>query len=262
MNKLINDFDRGFSLKNDDLRFVDAAVRDALASICNGIAFQDSAYILYGCVVTIIGTTATVSKGAIFYENEIWAVEDHTFAVLDPLPDPPNWAFCETYDANGVKLDKDLASHNTYAVRSAIGYMVGGEPSGTIALVGMDLVPRLRELMLQRTNTYGAIVEYINDPIEGTVSIRKSNETVSLTGTLKKTLTPGTPIHLFTVPSGYRLGSKTAGITYGEKTSDSAVKIIEWYITSDGKFYAQPHDGELSVETSVTLFISIAYPIV
>ena len=103
MNKLINDFNRGFSLKNDDLRFVDSAVRLALSDLAKAV-LGVSARVMWGCEVSEHGAYIAITEGAIFYNGEIWHVYAHNVAVATPLAVPVYWAFVGEFDASGVKL--------------------------------------------------------------------------------------------------------------------------------------------------------------
>ena len=133
MNKLINDFNRGFSLKNDDLRFVDSAVRLALSDLAKAV-LGVSARVMWGCEVSEHGAYIAITEGAIFYNGEIWHVYAHNVAVATPLAVPVYWAFVGEFDASGVKLDKDLVSHNTYQIRKAIASLVT-DPAGVIGFL-------------------------------------------------------------------------------------------------------------------------------
>lgn len=140
MNKLINDYNRGFSLKNDDLRFVDAAVRLALSDIIKSMGISTSR-IMWGCEVTEHGTYISITEGAIFWNNEIWHVYAHNVIVAIPLAVPIYWAFVGENDPAGVKLDKDLVSHDAYQIRKAIASLVAA-PAGVIgSLPWSDVVP-------------------------------------------------------------------------------------------------------------------------
>ena len=260
MNKLKNDYNRGFSLKNDDLRFVDASVRLALADTVSGLCNGDTC-IIWGCVCTPDDLVYKVSAGAIFYSDEIWHVPAHEVVRTNLNSDPPDWAFVVSYDSAGIKLDKDLASHNTYELRSAIGYISAESepPSGTIHATPFDEMPKLRDMLLEINSIGGSIVYYPNDEITGSVTIRKSAGIVTMRGALSKTLEPTTYCHLFTIASGWVCGEKIAGHALGEYVTDGTLKIVEWYITTDGKFYAKLPVGSATV--GVKTYVNVTYHI-
>lgn len=133
MDKLINDFNRGFNLKNNDLRFVEAAVRLTISDIINFIK-PNAPFRLWGCAVTEHGSYISVSEGAIYWEGEVWHVFAHNLAVATPLVAPVYWVFVTEYDPAGVKLDKDLVSHDTYQVRKAKSSLTTN-PDGAIGYI-------------------------------------------------------------------------------------------------------------------------------
>jgi len=143
MNKLINDYNRGFSLKNDDLRFIDAAVRLALSDIVKSMGMSNSR-VLWGCEVTEHSTYISITEGAIFYNSEIWHVYAHNVAVVTPVAVPVYWAFVGEFDASGVKLDMDLVSHNAYQIRKAIASLVT-DPAGVIGFLPWSEVIPINE---------------------------------------------------------------------------------------------------------------------
>ncbi len=255
MNKIINDFTRGFSLKNDDFRFIDAAVRLALNDICT--ALGSNSFILHGCVVSINGTTCSVTEGAIFFDTEIWHVAAHTFTVPDPLADAPYWCFTVSYDFTGAKLDKDLVSHDTYQLRKAVGYATNAA-AGTVAAVQMDAMPAMMDVLLVRSYSQAVNVVYPNNPTEGTVNIIKMIGIVTLRGDLTQTIDGGGFTQLFTVPQGFRLNAKLAGIAYAEKLSDNSSIMVYWKLNADGKFYVK---ASPMITEGVKLFVNISYPV-
>ncbi len=140
MNKLINDFNRGFSLKSDDFRFIDAAVRLALSDLAKSMGIS-TPRVMWGCEVTEHGTYISITEGAVYWSNEIWHVYAHNVAVATPLSVPAYWAFVGENDPAGVKLDKDLVSHETYQIRKAVVSLVT-DPDGVIGyLPWSDVVP-------------------------------------------------------------------------------------------------------------------------
>lgn len=119
MNRLETNFNRGFSLKSDDLRFVDASIRLALGDIAKAIC-GDTPKILHGCAKRYeVQGSEIIEDGAIFFQNEVWHVYEHVVLGLEQ-GFYGFWNFIEEYDAAGVKLDADLASHQTYVVRKAV----------------------------------------------------------------------------------------------------------------------------------------------
>lgn len=219
MNKLINDFNRGFSLKNDDLRFVDAAVRQAIADAVKAHNFTGSV-IVWGCAVTVVGTTASVAEGAIFHNNEVWHVDAHTFVVPDPIVDSPNWCFITAWDAAGAKTDVDLAAHNTYQIRKAVGSM-DDDVTGTESFESMEDVPRLSGIassIVNLTSSAGA-------PRSGrSVACRavKRGDMVTIDAGYDMLLLNNSFATVATIPSGYRPADVIEGLLSGYDNADPA----------------------------------------
>lgn len=121
MNKLINTWNRGFSLKNDDIRFVDESVRLAFNDTMRTLNQKGNCVILWGCEVSFVGFTATVLEGAIYWSGEIFHVFPHSYTSTDPYGESNYWNFIAEWDSSGAKTDKDLLSHQAYQIRKAVG---------------------------------------------------------------------------------------------------------------------------------------------
>jgi hypothetical protein len=120
MNRLDTNFNRGFSLKSDDLRFIDSAVRLAMSDMVKAVIGGNGPKILWGCTKRFeVQGSEIVEEGAIFFQDEIWHVYEHVVIGLDQ-GFYGWWNFIKEYDAAGTKLDADLVSHQTYEVRKAI----------------------------------------------------------------------------------------------------------------------------------------------
>lgn len=119
MNKLINTWNRGFSLKNDDFRFIDDSVRLALTDIAKSFG-PYSTMRLWGAEITVNGTVATITEGAIYYQGEVFHVYPHVVNGSVSMPYSLHWRFVTEWDSAGVKVDADLQSHNAYQIRKAL----------------------------------------------------------------------------------------------------------------------------------------------
>lgn len=200
MDKLINDFNRGFSLKNDDLRFVDGSVRRAIADICLAMANGVETYIAWGCDVTIVDELATVTEGAIFHVDELYYVPAHTFAVIDPLPAAPDWILYYSYDPTGVKIDKDLQPHDTYQLRRAVGHMTGALPTHVIDTIAFDAIGRLPEILNDSaTDTANNGVD-----VTGSLNLINSNGITHVDGELHSTVYSEDFYTIATFPGSFR----------------------------------------------------------
>jgi len=255
MDQLINTFDRGFSLKNDDLRFIDASVRQALSDICRGLGKGYEAFIIWGAEVTIVGTTASVTEGAIYYGNEVWHVAAHDFTVPDPLPDVPYWIFTANYDADGAKLDKDLVSHNTYQLRTAKGNM---SMSGSDVLSGeaFDAVPRLATINNPVTTSTLALLndaELVSGIPAGAI---KSNGYVSLYGKIQQYIVIAGVTSIDLTPA---FSPKTAftGFIPAFDVSTGDIYTLRYHVALTGiiTFYS-PSDKQVYIELGSISFVS------
>jgi hypothetical protein len=139
MNKLINDFNRGYSLKNDDLRFIDAAIRLAFDDIVKSLG-GSSPRVLWGCALIEHGTYISITEGAIYFQGEIWHVYPHNLIVAIPRIVPIYWVFMTEFDAAGAKLDKDLVSHDTYQKRFAVSSLTSN-PAGSVGSLVLAPAP-------------------------------------------------------------------------------------------------------------------------
>lgn len=233
MNKLINDFNRGFSLKNDDLRFVDASIRLAFADAIKAHNITGSV-ILFGCAVSVSGTTASVAEGAIFHDDEIWHVDEHTFTVPDPLVDSPNWCFVASWDAAGAKTDVDLNPHNTYQVRKAVGNMAN-DITGTISYASMEDVHRLTSV----NNSIAQLTAVSGAKRSGrTVDCRaiKRGDMVTIDAGYDMLLLNNSFITVATIPASYRPAEQVEGIIPGYDNADPANPhvVLMYQITTSG----------------------------
>ena len=229
MNKLLTNFNRGFSLKSNDFRWIDDSVRLALADICKSMGITGPV-VLWGCGVTYAGATATVTEGAIFFQNEIWHVEPHTFTVHDPMVSSPNWCFPLTYHPDGAKLDKDLVNHQTYQIRRAIGAQVSIPfPAETIS---MDDVPRL-------DNNYSTAALSIEAGITsiGDSTVIKSGRLAFIEVSVRVNVSSADNTLIATIPAGYRPGRTIRGVCMMAAATATSKVIASWFITDAGLVY-------------------------
>jgi len=228
MNKLLTDYNRGFSLKSNDLRWVDDSVRLAIADLCKGLGISGQV-ILWGCNVTYSGTTATVTEGAIFFQDEVWHVSAHTFTVTDPVGSPV-WAFVLTYHPDGAKLDKDLAPHQTYQIRRAVGAQVGIPfPAETIDFAD---VPRL-------DNNYSTAALSIEAGITaiGDSTVIKSGRLAFIEVSVRVNVSTADNTLVATIPAGYRPNRTIRGVCMMAAATATSKVIASWFITDAGLVY-------------------------
>ena len=72
MNKLLTEYNNGFPLLLDDLRFIDDIYRSGIESILKAFA-NNTDCIVFGCEKTYDGNTLSISAGAIWHDNELFA---------------------------------------------------------------------------------------------------------------------------------------------------------------------------------------------
>ncbi|KAF0203151.1 MAG: hypothetical protein FD170_1423 [Bacteroidetes bacterium] len=236
MNKLLTDYNRGFSLKSNDLRWVDDSVRLAIADLCKGLGISGPV-ILWGCNATYSGTTATVTEGAIFFQEEVWHVSAHTFTVTDPVGSPV-WAFVLTYHPDGAKLDKDLAPHQTYQIRRAVGAQVGIPfPAETIPFAE---VPRV-------DNNYSTVVLPIESGITGIggeSTVIKSGRLAMIEVGVAVNVSAAMSTLIATIPEGFRPFRTIRGVCLMSASTATSKSMAGWRITSDGYVYIDKLDDD------------------
>ena len=110
-----------------DLRFVDAAIRDAFVGLCSPFGIiPETSFILSGCVVTP-GLTYSWTSGYIALQGEILPVLAGSITVPSgafPSGYGVYWTVDISYDVNGNKQFYSGASFDTYEVR--VGKLVYG----------------------------------------------------------------------------------------------------------------------------------------
>lgn len=237
MNRINSNFNLGFDLVLEDFRFEAASIRLAIADLCKGLGHAGPV-ILFGCNVTYAGTTATVTEGAIFYNDEIWHVYNHTFAVPDPLVGNPQWCFVASWDPEGVKLDSELNSHNTYEVRKAIGALTSIPfPADT---VNMSDVIRI-------DNNYSTTILPLESGVtalNGSSLCVKTGKMVMLEVGVRANLSAGTSTLIATVPEGLRPSKTIRGLCLIRASSATAKNLAAWSITADGNVYIEKLNDE------------------
>lgn len=128
MDKLDLTHTGGFPLRQDRLAFMQESIRLAIGHLGNGVQalvsydpsqqpqFVDG-YVIYGCKITNNGDgTATVAAGAVFLNNQVYQVDDHTITLSTSAN---RWYyFMEeiTDDPAGVKEYFDGLSHPTQKI--------------------------------------------------------------------------------------------------------------------------------------------------
>lgn len=114
MNKLQTNYDGGMPLELDDIRWEDAAVREALKGIMMGLVDTEDGVIMQGCGVGDQGTTWNFGAGFIYWKNEIFYVPG---GVINKTGHTVYWDIEVTYDPTGNETFEDVGVHDTYEIR-------------------------------------------------------------------------------------------------------------------------------------------------
>lgn len=121
MNKFKTDYDGLMPLFLDDIRWMDASVRDAFYGLMTAFGVSpNESFKLSGCVVTVDGESYTTTAGYLVFQGEILKVDAHTAVRPFPAPGDTGWYIGSSYDASGNKVFKDGNSYDTYEIRKAV----------------------------------------------------------------------------------------------------------------------------------------------
>lgn len=239
MNKLINDYNQGFSLKSNDLRFIDASNRLAIGD-SSSVFSNGAACILWGCNMTSTGTPEnqqmTIGHGAVFYNGEVWHVSPHTinFGVMEVYD--LYWCFQVGYDADpaGTKLDKTLVSHQVYQVRDCI-LRTTATGNGIIGSVVFYLMKKAKDVLLEMlTTTANATIHAYTPATTGFVNLKKMNGIVHIAGALSRTYILNGTVILFTLPAAFRPLADMTGEMFVR--GGSFVGRMNWILGVNGEF--------------------------
>lgn len=236
MNRIETNFNLGFDLVLEDFRFQDAAVRLAFADLTKALG-HSGPVILWGCNVSYAGTMATVTEGAIFYNNEIWHVYAHTFQVPSPDPGDPSWCFVISNDPEGAKLDSELNPHQTYEVRKAVGARISlPYPADT---VNFSQVTRIENKI---TTTPVQLAQNIISM--GQSAVISSQGLAFFELRAQADFNGADSILFATLPMGLRPTSTIRGACILRAATSTAKKVAAWLLNSSGEFYVETLSDE------------------
>lgn len=119
MNKLLTEFTGGFPFLLNDLRFIDDAVKLAIADLTTAVAGSEPV-IIYGCQTQQQANFVSVSEGAIFWQGEIWHVYPHNFTAPNPMTEAPYWNFVTENGPEGSRTFENAETHQVHQIRKAV----------------------------------------------------------------------------------------------------------------------------------------------
>lgn len=254
MNKLVNTWNRGFSLKNDDLRFIDASVRQALSDLANSFSSK-SAIILWGCGVNYAGTVATVNEGAIYSPtlNEIFHVYEHTFVVPSPLVGDPQWCFVTAWDPAGAKTDVDLQAHQAYQIRKVVGSMT--DIAGQLAAVSFANTLRVPDLLIQSADiSLPTTVTLAQNRTDAIVTKQGCFAMLDLTVSIQTPTAPPNATLIGTIPEGFRPRNYLTGVCLGVNAGLDVLFVYR--ILTNGQVTVSPMGAAFAPNGYVTLLVN------
>jgi len=250
MNRINTNYNGGFPLNLNDLRFNDDAIRLALRDIMRGLA-GDQAVVIFGCQIVELETeNYQVSEGAIFYQGEIWHVYQHTV----DYPDVPNWAFYVSHDPDGNKMFKDGIQHNTYEVRNALLCLPGSYPEGTLYTISADQVLNLKDVFLEVGWADPTLMNGTTIVTGSGLLLGKSLKTVTLHGKIHVSIDP-VGLIVLNIPAGFRPTLATGGYLQ-VKTSTDDIITVRYILGTDGNltYFTLDEGHGLDIDVCLTFF--------
>lgn len=121
MNKLKTDINGGMPLELDDIRWEQAAVREAFYGLISAFGITAPlSFKLSGCDVSITGGGAdyACAAGYICLEGEVCAVDSHS-VTINPVNQMAVFQLEVTYDPSGEETFEDTSVNDTYEIRKA-----------------------------------------------------------------------------------------------------------------------------------------------
>lgn len=239
MNKLNTSIPGGMPLTGDDLRFIDEAIRLALADIAKGIAPGQSAVIIHGCLITAASNGYNVTDGSIFYNDEIWHVQQHYFAAPNPMAVEPEWRFINAPGSLGTKTFFNGETYNVYEKRHA--YLSLSGVDNQLFSLPASMVVRLSEIGKSK-HTLTPVSNVSEADGRVTVSsVSKNANIISVRAVFTANIT-NTPVHVTTLPAAYRPADDLVKPIYGYVQGNLPIPqmILLAYIGVDGRILIGP----------------------
>jgi len=118
MDKLITDYNGGFPVFLNDIRFEQESVRSAFKALLSAFNLSSESFIISGCDITVSGDDYTVTEGYVCLNGEICKVDAHS--ITRTGNNAIAWKIDITYNPIGLKVFNNLTTNNTYQIRKAI----------------------------------------------------------------------------------------------------------------------------------------------
>lgn len=258
MDKLVTGIPGGMPFTLDDLEFESRAIRKAIDDLVRAHFPSHVAIILWGCEVSTTPSGYTISEGAIYFEHEIYQVEQHFLNVALPVPEEPLWVFTKQPGPLGTKTFFNGEVHNIHEIRRCKMSMVPLD--GQIASVPVSLVVRASNINRYQTRLHPISANGVNDlPQRPKPSYaHKSHDLIHISLGYSFYLFNTEPLHLTTLPSPYHTQYMCEYLINGYQpmayTSPNVPLIVK--ILPDGKITAQrqlPQQGLFEVHINAQL---------
>jgi hypothetical protein len=178
----------GIRLHGDDFRFQDNAIREAFKGLLKGFQTTGSVIVLQGCGVTYAGSSATVSEGYVFFEDEISYLPAQTVnlnsgnsvvQMVNLVPDVFN-------DVAGSEELQNGSTANTYQKRR-VKCVVGITNTSTDQSKWVHIGAAINNVLSDNASTYlvlnGEMTNFINSA--GSFMVRRTAGMIAIRGTIQ-----------------------------------------------------------------------------
>lgn len=107
----------GMPLDGDDIRWMYTGLQDAYKALLFGVGPSNGNFIIAGCTVSLVGTTASITEGFVMLNWEVCYCPAHSATVTNLSTS--SLKIDETYDVTGSEVFADSITRDTYAKRRA-----------------------------------------------------------------------------------------------------------------------------------------------
>lgn len=249
MNNLKTNYNGGFPLVLDDLRWIDASVREAFKGIMSAFnATGSETFILIGCVRTVDTGVVSISAGYVSIGGEVCAVSAHSYA--EPTGgDVEYWSLVTSFDTDGDKEFQDTTVNQTYEIRKAKVLVAASVPADHSAYDSLETIHKYIVDKLPRDSwkLFNTLTVGVSGLFPGTwnaLCYKDLDGFIHLKGTLLfEDESPG-PISVLkaTLPVGYR-PSETLTRVIGVDDGTGAATICLLSILVNGEIRLKTRAG-------------------